>query len=63
MNADWQEAQTFQRKLHLSLTHRSHLEFTSEFATNSQELQELCVCVCVCVHVCVHVCVCAAIKK
>ena len=58
MNADWQEAQTFQRKLHLSLTHRSHLEFTSEFATNSQELQELCVCVCVCACVCACVCVC-----
>ena len=46
MNADWQEAQTFQRKLHLSLTRSSHPEFTSEFATNSQELQDFFVCVC-----------------
>ena len=46
MNADWQEAQTFQRKLHLSLTCSSHPEFTSEFATNSQELQKFFVCVC-----------------
>jgi len=41
MNADWQEEHTFQRKLCLSLTPSSHLEFTSEFGVNSQELQKL----------------------